>query len=50
VLQVSSSGYFANLRRADASEPNKRISNEALLVHIKAIHAQVKGEYGWPKI
>ncbi len=28
---------------------NKRISDEALLVHIKAIHAEVKQEYGWPK-
>ena len=50
VLQVSTSGYFAHLRRKDASEPSKRVSNEALLVHIKAIHSQVKGEYGWPKI
>jgi hypothetical protein len=26
------------------------MSNDALLAHIKAIHAQVKGEYGWPRI
>jgi transposase InsO family protein len=26
------------------------VSNDALLVHIKAIHAQVKGEYGWPRV
>ena len=25
-----------------------RLSDEALLVHIRAIHAQLKGEYGWP--
>ena len=29
---------------------NKRITGEALLVHIKAIHAEVKEEYGWPKM
>ncbi len=26
------------------------MSDEALLTHIRAIHAQVKGEYGWPKM
>jgi transposase InsO family protein len=26
------------------------VSNDALLVHVKAIHAQVKGEYGWPRM
>jgi len=55
VLGVSASGYFEHWRRKDADKPsrpgaNKRISNEALLVHIKAIHAQVKQEYGWPKM
>jgi len=28
----------------------KRISDDALLVHIRAIHAQSKGEYGWPRV
>ena len=55
VLGVSASGYFEHWRRKDADKPsrpgaNKRISDEALLVHIKAIHAQVKQEYGWPKM
>jgi transposase InsO family protein len=26
------------------------VSNDALLAHIKAIHTQVKGEYGWPRM
>jgi len=30
--------------------PGKRISDDALLVHIRAIHAQSKGEYGWPRV
>ncbi len=55
VLGVSTSGYFEHWRRKDSAKPskpggNKRISDEALLVHIKAIHAQVKQEYGWPKM
>jgi putative transposase len=55
VLGVSASGYFEHWRRKDTDKPsrpgaNKRISDEALLVHIKAIHAQVKQEYGWPKM
>lgn len=29
---------------------HKRMSDEALLTHIRAIHAEVKGEYGWPKM
>lgn len=55
VLEVSSSGYFEHWRRKDSAKPstaqtNKRISDEALLVHIKAIHAEVKQEYGWPRM
>ena len=55
VLQVSASGYFDYWRRKDNPKPskvgvNKRISNEALLVQILAIHAEVKQEYGWPKM
>ncbi len=49
VLQVSASGYFYWQRRrqqaAGASSPACR-----WLAHIRAIHAQVKGEYGWPRI
>ena len=30
--------------------PGGRHSNEALLAHIRAIHAEVKGEYGWPRV
>ena len=53
-LEVSASGYFEHWRRKDADKPgrpgaNKRVSDEAVLVHIKAIHAGVKGEYGWPR-
>ena len=55
VLGVSTSGYFEHWRRKDSDKPsragaNRRISDEALLVHILAIHAEVKQEYGWPKM
>lgn len=55
VLGVSASGYFEHWRRKNADKPsrpedNRRISNEALLVHIRAIHAEVKQEYGYPKM
>ena len=43
------------MRRKDADKPRKpganmRLSNEALLVHIRAIRAEVQQEYGWPKM
>jgi transposase InsO family protein len=55
VLGVSASGYFEHGRRKKAPKPSKpdthkRMSDEALLAHIRAIHAEVTGEYGWPKM
>ena len=55
VLGVSTSGFFESMRRQGSEQPsrpgaNKRISNEALLAHIRAIHVEVKQEYGWPKM
>jgi putative transposase len=53
VLNVSVSGYFEHQRRKDTSQPaqpGKRLSDEVLLVHIKAAQAASKGEYGWPRI
>ncbi len=50
-LDVSTSGYFDHQkRRSNPGKPASRVSNEALLAHIRAIHAEVKGEYGWPKM
>jgi transposase InsO family protein len=51
VLGVSPSGYHARKARdVDTERPRRRISNDALLVHIKAVHAESKGEYGWPRV
>ena len=51
-LEVSPSGYHQHRQRRalNQGKPGGRVSNDALLAHIKAIHAQVKGEYGWPRI
>lgn len=52
VLELSASGYFAWRRRRDEGRPSPggRHSDEALLAHMRAIHAEVKGEYGWPRM
>ncbi|ASW04334.1 IS3-like element ISBxe1 family transposase [Paraburkholderia aromaticivorans] len=51
VLGVSPSGYHARKARdVDTDRARRRISNDALLVHIKAVHAESKGEYGWPRV
>jgi putative transposase len=49
VPEVSPSGYHQRRQRTVQARPHRgRVSNDALLAHIKAIHTQVKGEYGWP--
>lgn len=49
VLGVSASGFYEHERRSGQPAPG-RLSDDALLVHIKALHAEVRGEYGWPRI
>ncbi len=53
-LAVSASGFHQWKQRKVGKEPSKAgrrgISNDALLAHVKAIHEQVKGEYGWPRV
>ena len=53
VLGVSASGYFRWQRTHKVPShhgPGARLSDAALLVHIRAIHVQLKGEYGWPRM
>ena len=52
VLEVSASGYFtwARQHKAKRTGPPGRYSDEALLAHMRAIHAEVKQEYGWPRM
>ena len=50
----SASGYFEWQRRGascqDGSAGPKRHSDEAFLAHMRGIHAEVKGEYGWSRM
>jgi len=55
LLNVSPSGYHQYRKRySQARQPHLsrcgNLSNAALLVHIKAIHTEVKQEYGWPRM
>jgi transposase InsO family protein len=53
-LQVSASGYHQHRLRQAAevgpNQPHRRLSDAALAVHIKAVFAEMKGAYGWPRI
>ena len=50
VLEVSVSGYHGHVARQASEAPRRHLSDDALLVHIKAIHAQTKRAYGRPRI
>lgn len=54
VLQVSASGYHQHRSRQAAevgpNQPHRRLSDPALMVHIKAVFVEMKGAYGWPRI
>ncbi len=50
VLGVSMAGFHKHLLRQNSDAPRRHLSNDALLVHIKALHAETRGGYGWPRI
>jgi putative transposase len=50
VLGVSVSGYHQHWSRRRARSYGRYQSEEALLVHIRAIYAENGGAYGWPRI
>lgn len=50
VLKVSVAGYHGHLARRASAADRRHLSDEALLVHIKAIHAASVGGYGWPRV
>ncbi len=51
---MSASGYHQHRLRQAAevgpNQPHRRLSDTALAVHIKAVFAEMKGAYGWPRI
>ena len=50
VLGVSVSGYHQHLARRREIAQRRHLSDEALLVHIRAAYAENHGAYGWPRI
>jgi putative transposase len=54
VLRVSAAGYHEHMVRQQAQlqgpMPCRHLSDMALLAHIRAIHAQSKCSYGWPRV
>jgi transposase InsO family protein len=50
VLEVSSSGYHEHFQRKATPGQRRHMSDDAVLVHIKAIHAEVRHSYGWPRM
>jgi hypothetical protein len=50
VLQVSVAGYHEHFVRRASAAQRRHLSDDALLVHIKALHAETRGSYGWPRI
>jgi putative transposase len=49
VLGVSVAGYHEHFVRRASGAQRRHLSDDALLVHIKAIHAETRGGYGWPR-
>lgn len=50
VLGVSVAGYHEHFVRGASAAQRRHLSDDALLVHIKAVHAESRGGYGWPRI
>jgi putative transposase len=50
VLGVSVSGYHQHMKRRREIARRRHLSDEALLVHIRAAYAENRGAYGWPRI
>lgn len=52
VLDVSANGYRKYLQRGSLSNASSggRVTDMALLAHIRAIYAETRGAYGWPRM
>ena len=50
VLRVSLAGRHEHFVRNAKGTHCLHLSDDALLVHIRAVHAQTRGAYGWPRI
>ena len=50
VLDVSFTGYHQHHLRRRRIASRRHMTDEALLVHIRALHAELRGAYGWPRM
>jgi putative transposase len=50
VLEVSVAGYHEHLVRRASDAQRRHLNEAALLAHIRGIHAEVRGCYGWPRM
>jgi len=50
VLHVSFTGYRQHQLRRSRIARRRHMADAALLVHIGAIHAELRGAYGWPRM
>jgi putative transposase len=50
VLEASVAGYHEHFVRRASGAERRHLSDDALLLHIKAVHAENRGAYGWPRI
>ena len=50
VLGVSASGYRQHLARRKKVLTRRHLSEMALLVEIRAVYAEARGAYGWPRV
>lgn len=50
VLRISMAGYHEHFVRKACGAQRRHLSDDALLAHIKAVHAETRGCYGWPRI
>lgn len=50
VLGASVAGYREHVLRGVSNAPRRQVSDQALLVHIRTVHRESRGAYGWPRI
>jgi putative transposase len=50
VLGVSFTGYHQHQLRRSQIARRRHMTDAALLVHIRALHAELRGAYGWPRM
>ena len=50
VLEVSFTGYHQHQQRRLHLAKRRHMTDAALLVHIRAIHRELRGAYGWPRM